>query len=345
MKPAIPRPVLTLRPFVEHNIQLSIVIPFLNESEVLPICHARLSRVLEALDEPYEIVFVDDGSTDGSVEYLIELMRRDRRVRVIKLSRNFGKEAAMSAGLSEARGSAVILLDADLQDPPELIPEMMAAWKAGVDVVSMRRRSRSGESWGKRTSAYLFYRLLSRLSRSPIPADTGDFRLMSRRAVEALLAMPERCRYMKGLYAWIGMPTTVIDYDREPRAAGKTKWSYCALLGLAIEGITSFSTAPLRWVTIGGALVAVGGGIFGLSIVVKALLFGNDADGYPSLMAMITLLSGMQLVTIGLLGEYVGKAYMESKQRPMYVVHEILSGEEETSTQPAVEVAANASVG
>ena len=250
-------------------------------------------------------------------------MAREPGLQLVRLSRNFGKEAAMTAGLEHATGAAVILLDADLQDPPELIPDMVRAWREGADVVGMRRRSRAGEGWFKRASAYAYYRLLSRLSRAAIPPDTGDFRLMSRRAVDALLRLPERCRYMKGLYAWVGMPTRVIDYDRAPRAAGATKWNVFALLRLALEGITSFSIAPLRWATVAGVTAALLGALFGIVIIFKTLIHGDDVQGYPSLMAMITFLSGIQLITIGLLGEYMGKTYMESKQRPVYLVRDV----------------------
>lgn len=321
MRPSPDLPTLPRTP--PRPVQVSIIIPFLNEREVLPLCHARLRQVLDALGDPWEIVFVDDGSQDGSAEYLAGLMAREPGLKLVRLSRNFGKEAAMTAGLEHATGAAVILLDADLQDPPELIPDMVRAWREGADVVCMRRRSRAGESWLKRASAYAYYRLLSRLSRAAIPPDTGDFRLMSRRAVDALLRLPERCRYMKGLYAWIGMPTRVIDYDRAPRAAGATKWNYFALLRLAMEGITSFSTAPLRWATAAGVTAALLGALFGLVIIFKTLIFGDPVEGYPSLMAMITFLSGIQLITIGLLGEYMGKTYMEAKQRPVYLVSEV----------------------
>jgi glycosyltransferase involved in cell wall biosynthesis len=321
MRPYPDLPTLPRTP--PRPVQVSIIIPFLNEREVLPLCHARLRQVLDAPGEPWEIVFVDDGSQDGSAEYLAGLMAREPGLKLVRLSRNFGKEAAMTAGLEHATGAAVILLDADLQDPPELIPDMVRAWREGADVVCMRRRSRAGESWLKRASAYAYYRLLSRLSRAAIPPDTGDFRLMSRRAADALLRLPERCRYMKGLYAWIGMPTRVIDYDRAPRAAGATKWNYFALLRLAMEGITSFSTAPLRWATAAGVTAALLGALFGLAIIFKTLIFGDPVEGYPSLMAMITFLSGIQLITIGLLGEYMGKTYMEAKQRPVYLVSEV----------------------
>ncbi|MGE8680873.1 MAG: glycosyltransferase family 2 protein [Achromobacter marplatensis] len=304
---------------------LSVVIPFLNEREVLPLCLARVRRVLDGLGLPYQIVFVDDGSRDGSADYLLGMLATEPSLKLVRLSRNFGKEAAMTAGIVRAEGDAVILLDADLQDPPELIPEMVRAWQEGADVVCMRRRSRAGESWLKRASAYAFYRLLNRLSRAAIPADTGDFRLMSRRAVRALLKLPERCRYMKGLYAWVGMPTRVIDYDRAPRAAGTTKWNYFALFRLAMEGITSFSTAPLRWATGAGAIAAILGGLLGVAVIFKTLMYGDDVAGYPSLMATITFMSGVQLLTIGLLGEYVGKTYLEAKQRPVYLVRDVRS--------------------
>lgn len=321
MRPYPATPILPRTP--PRPVQLSVVICFLNEREALPLCHARLRQVLDALHEPWEIVFVDDGSQDGSAEYVAGLMAREPGLQLVRLSRNFGKEAAMTAGLEHATGAAVILLDADLQDPPELIPDMVRAWREGADVVGMRRRSRAGEGWFKRASAYAYYRLLSRLSRAAIPPDTGDFRLMSRRAVDALLRLPERCRYMKGLYAWVGMPTRVIDYDRAPRAAGATKWNVFALLRLALEGITSFSIAPLRWATVAGVTAALLGALFGIVIIFKTLIHGDDVQGYPSLMAMITFLSGIQLITIGLLGEYMGKTYMESKQRPVYLVRDV----------------------
>ncbi|WP_442593334.1 glycosyltransferase family 2 protein [Parapusillimonas sp. JC17] len=315
-------------------VKLSIIIPFLNEQEVLPHCHARLSSVLNVMGEQYEILYVDDGSSDDSVATLVNITRESTKTKIIRLSRNFGKEAAMSAGLAHASGDAVIVLDADLQDPPELIPDMVTAWKAGADIVAMRRRFRDGEGWFKRLSAYAFYRILNRLSRPAVPSDTGDFRLMSRRVVDTLLQLRERCRYMKGLYAWIGFPTTIIEYDRERRAAGKTKWNYLSLLGLAFEGITSFSTKPLRCATIIGAFAALLGGSFGFWIIFKTIFFGEDVPGYPSMIAAITLLSGIQLLTIGLLGEYVGKTYIEAKQRPVYVVRDVIESPLQSIVDP-----------
>ncbi|HEC05930.1 MAG TPA: glycosyltransferase [Thiolapillus brandeum] len=302
---------------------LSVVVPIYNEKPVLPQLYDRLREVLQPLAITYEIVLVDDGSKDGSGEYMVELARESDVVKAVRLSRNFGKEAALTAGLSQASGAAVIVLDADLQDPPELIPKMLDAWKEGVDVVTMKRRSREGETHSKRFSAYLFYRLLNRLSDFTIPEDTGDFRLMSRRALDALLRLPERNRYMKGLFAWVGFPTIILEYDRAPRAAGETKWNYFSLLGLAFEGITSFSIGPLRWMIGLGAFTALLGLLFGCWIILKTLFLGEVVRGYPSLIAVVTFLGGVQLLSIGILGEYVGKTYVESKQRPLYLIHDI----------------------
>ena len=274
---------------------------------------------------------MDDGSEDGSAEFVKTIIKRESSVRLVKLSRNFGKESAVTAGLEHAKGDAVIVLDADLQDPPEYIPEMVRSWKSGFDVVLMQRRSRQGESFLKRLSAHLFYRLLNKTSRTEIPVDTGDFRLMSRRSVDALLRLGERNRYMKGLFAWVGMPTTIIEYDRALRAAGESKWDYPGLVGLALEGLTSFSVSPLRWATLVGLLAASIGGLFGVWIVVKAIMLGDPTDGYPSLIALISFLGGMQLLSIGIVGEYVGKTYIESKQRPLYLTEEVVENQEVTS--------------
>ena len=319
------------------HVALSIVVPVYNERTVLPLLYARLRRVLDPLQTSYELVLVDDGSSDGSSDYLLELAATSSVVKAVRLSRNFGKEAALTAGLDHASGDAVVVLDSDLQDPPELIVQMLAAFYEGSDIVCMRRRSRAGETWGKRLSAHLFYRLLNRISHVKIPEDTGDFRLMSRRAVNALQLLPERNRYMKGLFAWVGLPTHVIEYDREARAGGTTKWSVLGLLGLALEGITSFSVAPLRWATGLGLLAALLGTSFGLWIVVDALMFGNAVGGYPSLVAVITFMGGIQLLSIGVVGEYVGKTYLEAKQRPLYVLRDVVQnpGAVLTASQPA----------
>lgn len=308
----------------DSKIVLSVVVPLYNEHEVIELMHARLTAVLVSLGITYELVLVDDGSRDGTQHAMSRLAQMDPTVTAVFLSRNFGKEAALTAGLEHAEGAAVIIMDADLQDPPELIPEMLRAWKDGADVVCMRRRSRAGETWFKRFSAHHFYRLLNAISDVDIPADTGDFRLLSRKAVYALKQLNERNRYMKGLFAWIGLPTTFIEYDRMPRAAGITKWDYLSLFNLAFQGITSFSTAPLRLAMAGGLLTALFGVLFTLWIVAKALVLGDPVQGYPSLISMITILGGAQLLSIGLLGEYIGKTYYEAKQRPVYLVRDVL---------------------
>ncbi|MBM3389703.1 MAG: glycosyltransferase family 2 protein [Betaproteobacteria bacterium] len=301
---------------------LTVVIPLLNEQEVLPELHARLKAATAGLQAPVELLFVDDGSTDHSAAVLQGLAAQDPQVGVIRFSRNFGKEQAMSAGLQAARGEAVVILDADLQHPPEHIPEMVTAWRAGADIVNMKRRSRRDESWTKRRAAGAFYRLINRLSDTPIPADIGDFRLLSRRAVQALNRMPERNRFMKGLFAWIGFPQVTLEYDVAERAGGATKWSPHQLTRLAVEGITAFSIQPLKFATKLGlltALLAVGLGLFYL---VRALLLGDPVPGFPTLIVVILMLGGMQLMAIGLLGEYLGRLWLESKQRPLYIVQD-----------------------
>jgi len=301
---------------------LSIVVPVHNEADVIPTLLPRLFKVCRQLGFATELLFVDDGSSDNSVALLLQARRRYPEIRVLQLSRNFGKEAAVTAGLHHARGDAMILMDADLQDPPELVSDMVAEWRKGADVVLMKRRSRAGESWLKRGTASLFYRLINRISDAPIPVDTGDFRLMSRRTVAELNRLPERNRYLKGMFAWVGMPTVTLEFDRDPRAAGNTKWNYLKLAHLAVEGITSFSTRPLRIAVILGLLAAGTGGLFGTWEVLKALLWGVSTPGYASMIAIVTFLSGVQLLCVGLLGEYVGRIYMETKQRPVFIVAE-----------------------
>jgi glycosyltransferase involved in cell wall biosynthesis len=313
---------------------LSIVVPVYNEHDMLPLLLQRLGPILRELPLRTELVFVDDGSKDGSSELIIELMHGHPGLRLVKLSRNFGKEAALTAGIEHARGDAVIVMDADLQDPPEQIPAMVACWQSGIDVVLMQRSSRVGDSSLKHFTAWCYYRLLQRSCNIAIPVDTGDFRLMSRRAVNGLLQLQERNRYMKGLFAWVGMPTQVLQYQRERRAAGATKWNYAGLIGLALEGLTSFSIAPLRWATVLGLFAATAGMLFGVSIVIKAVVYGDPTIGYPSLVALITFLGGVQLLSIGIVGEYLGKAYMETKQRPLYLTERVVeAGRVEESPQ------------
>lgn len=309
---------------LRNRVELSIIIPLYNEQEVITLMHTRLSAVLTSLNLNYQLVLVDDGSRDSTATRVSQLAASDPSITAVFLSRNFGKEAALTAGLDHATGEAVIIMDADLQDPPELIPQMLQAWRKGADMVCMRRRSRAGESWFKRYSAYRFYRLLNAISEVDIPTDTGDFRLLSRKAVNALAQLNERNRYMKGLFAWIGLPTTIIEYDRHARAAGVSKWDYLSLINLAFQGITSFSIAPLRFAMGTGLCTALFGIVFTLWVVIKALLLGDPVQGYPSLISMITVLGGVQLISIGLLGEYLGKTYYEAKQRPIYLLREVI---------------------
>jgi glycosyltransferase involved in cell wall biosynthesis len=310
---------------------LSIVVPVHNESEVLGTFHARLSTVLSRLAMAAEIVYVDDGSADGSSDLLRRIRVSDSRVAILELSRNFGKEAAMTAGLDHVHGDATVVIDADLQDPPELIEQMVAEWQKGNDVVTARRIRRNGESWLRVALSHLFYRMLNRVSEVPIPVDVGDYRLMSRRAVEALRDLRERNRYMKGLFAWVGYPQKELPYVRDARRSGKSKWGFGKLVGFALDGLTSFTWAPLRMATLVGVLVATGALAMGGIIVVKTLLYGDPVPGYPSLMCVVLFLGGMQLFAIGVQGEYLGRLFVESKRRPLYLLKNI---------QPAADIVA-----
>lgn len=299
---------------------LAVVVPAYNESEGLRMFHGRLAAVLDTLDLDTRVVYVDDGSRDHSWALMQTLASEDGRVTALKLSRNFGKELALTAGLDYADADAVIVIDADLQDPPELIPEFVARWREGYDVVYGTRSERPGESWLKKTTAAAFYRAIGRISATPIPADTGDFRLLSRRAVEALRGLRERHRFMKGLFAWIGYRQCALVYQRDRRHAGRSKFNYWRLWNFALEGITSFSTAPLRIATYLGLATAALAFLFGVWVVVKAMLFGDPVRGYPSLMAVVLFLGGLQLLALGIIGEYLGRLFMESKQRPLYLL-------------------------
>lgn len=303
---------------------ISVVVPAYNEEEVLPELHRRLQAVLSQLTTNYEIVYVNDGSRDRTLEIMRELKEADSHVGYVNLSRNFGKEIAMTAGLDLARGDAVVVIDADLQDPPELIPKLLEGWNAGFDVVYARRVSRAGETWLKKATARAFYRIIQRIGPVSIPEDVGDFRLMSRRAVDALKQIRERHRFMKGLFAWIGFPQKAIDYQRDARFAGVTKWNYWKLWNFAIEGITSFSIAPLKISTYAGLLVAALAFIYAMWVIYKTLIFGDPVQGYPSLMVVVLFLGGVQLVGIGLLGEYLGRMFVETKYRPLYLLDEVV---------------------
>lgn len=304
------------------NVELSVVVPLYNEELNIDYLFERLVSVLSRLNISYEIVCVNDGSKDNTIERLIECHHQSPEIKVINLSRNYGKEIALSAGLDYASGDAVVPIDADLQDPPELIPELVTKWREGYDVVLATRRSRQGESWLKRFTANAFYRIIERITRVPIPRNTGDFRLMDRRVVDALKRLPERNRFMKGLFAWVGFKQTSVLYDRESRYKGGTTWNYWKLWNFAIDGITSFSFLPLKVWSYVGLLVAIPSFFYASYLVIRTLIFGVDFPGYASIMVAVLFLGGVQLVSLGVIGEYLGRVYEEVKGRPLYLVRE-----------------------
>ncbi len=317
-------PLATPSPLVDPGrYSLSVVVPVYNEAAVLPELHRRLGAVLDTLSLRVEIIYVNDGSNDGSSALLTNFNLKDPRVAVIELSRNFGKEIAMTAGLDHADGDAVIVIDSDLQDPPELIADMVRVWQEGTDVVLMRRASRAQESWLKKATANAFYRVIGRMSDIDIPKDVGDYRLLSRRAVVAFRKLPERSRFMKGLFAWIGYPTRELVYDRDGRFAGETKWNYWQLWNFALEGITSFSAAPLKLASYVGFATALGAFSYGAYIIAKTLLFGDAVRGYPTLVVLVLFFGGLQLMALGVIGEYIARMFIEVKQRPLYLVDQL----------------------
>jgi len=298
---------------------LSVIVPAYNEEEVLPEFHRRISAVFDAItDMDCEVVYVNDGSRDRTREVVEGLARTDGRVAFVDLSRNFGKEIAMTAGFDHARGDIVVVIDADLQDPPELIVELIREWRNGHDVVYAKRTVREGETWLKKATASVFYRTIQKVSRVKIPADTGDFRLMSRRAVDALCQLREQHRFMKGLFAWVGFPSKAVEYRRDPRQAGVTKFNYWKLWNFALEGITSFTIAPLKAATYLGLVTSALAFLYGAWIIFKTLMFGDAVRGYPTIMVTVLFLGGAQLFFIGIIGEYVGRIFNETKQRPLY---------------------------
>jgi glycosyltransferase involved in cell wall biosynthesis len=307
-------------PAMEPRSPLTIVVAAFNEEAALPLLHARLRTVLAGLDVATRVLYVDDGSRDRSWETMQQIARDDPQVALLRLSRNFGKEAALTAGLDHVTEGAALVLDADGQDPPELIPEFVARWREGYDDVFGTRLERDGESWLKRASAHVFYRVIARLSNTPIPRDTGDFRLLSRRALDALTQLRERGRFMKGLFGWVGYRQIAVPYHRQSRLAGRSKFDYWRLWNFAIDGITSFSTAPLRAATYLGLLTALVAFGFGAWTILKTLLWGEAVRGYPTLMAVILFLGGVQLIALGVIGEYLGRLYQEAKQRPLYLL-------------------------
>ena len=307
--------------------KISILIPAYNEQEVLDTLFVRLANLANSIKNyEFEFLFVNDGSKDKTLDIIKEYAETDERVSYVNFSRNFGKEIGMIAGFDHATGDALVVIDADLQDPPELIPQMIELWEQGYDDVYAKRRSREGESWLKKATSKYFYSILQKLSTVPIQKDTGDFRLLDRRAVDAMKQFRESERYTKGMFSWIGFNKKEILYDRDPRVAGTTKWNYVKLVNLAVNGITSFTTAPLRISTIMGFVISFIAFIYLVVLVIRTLFFGSDLGGYPSTMAAILFLGGVQLLSLGIIGEYVGKIFNETKKRPLYIVEEYHAG-------------------
>ena len=302
---------------------ITILVPCYNESESLHLFYERMADVMGKIDEyVFHILFVNDGSKDSTLDIMRKLHAADARVSYLDLSRNFGKETAMIAGLDYCDSDAVIFMDADLQDPPELIPQMIREWENGYIDVYAKRKSRKGESWFKKFSSHLYYRILQKLTDIEIQVDVGDFRLLDRQAVQALRAMRERQRYTKGMFSWIGYKKKEILFDRDERIAGETKWNYLKLFGLAIDGITSFTIVPLRMASVLGIIISFVAFLYIVFVVVRTLLYGDPVAGYPSLISILLFIGGVQLIVLGIIGEYLGRIFNESKQRPVYLISE-----------------------
>ena len=304
---------------------ISIIVPCFNEEDVIDLCHKEITKIVDPLPYDIEILYINDGSKDSTLDKLQKLSKKDKRIVIINLSRNFGKEAAMTAGIDNVTCDALIILDADLQDPPALIPDLIKMWKdTDADVVYGQRTVRDGETWLKKISAKGFYKVINFIAhRVEIPQNTGDFRLMNKRAIEALQQLREHHRFMKGLFAWIGYKQVALPYSRAPRAAGQTKWNYVGLWNLAMEGIAGFSTVPLKVASFFGLLISFLSFMFGMFIIIRTMISEVDVPGYASLTVMISFLSGLQLLSIGILGEYVGRIFGESKKRPLYFIERI----------------------
>lgn len=302
---------------------ISLLIPAYNEEEVLEPLFERLEKLAENCSNyNFEFLFVNDGSKDQTLEIIKKYAKKDSRISYINLSRNFGKEIAMIAGIDHVKGDAMVILDADLQDPPELIPEMIKYWEEGYDDVYARRKSRKGETWFKKHTSSLYYKLLQSSTDIPVQVDTGDFRLINRRCIEAIKQIRENQRYTKAMFSWIGYKKKEILYDRDPRIAGTTKWNYPKLINLAINGITSFTTAPLRIATFSGIFISFAAFCYILYLLIRPLFGVSTGAGYSSLMAVILFIGGVQMLFLGVIGEYIGRIFTESKNRPLYLIEE-----------------------
>ena len=314
----------------EGKPKIAVIIPCYNEEDNVKAVYDRLTEVLNSTNYQYDLIFIDDGSKDNTLNELLKLYEKDHKVKIIAFSRNFGKEIALSAGLDYADADAVIPFDADLQDPPEVILDLLSKFEEGYDVVNAVRSKRDGETFLTKFTSKAFYRIINKLTNIEIPQDVGDFRLVSKDALNAIKGIRERKRFMKGIFAWVGFKTTSVYYERAPRHAGKTKWNYLKLIDLAIEGITSFSTVPLRLASLLGILVSLTAFLYAVWITISKLLYGNPVKGYPSMMVAILFLGGVQLITIGIIGEYIGRIYEEVKQRPLYIVKKVWDKDNKT---------------
>ncbi len=323
-------------------VTYSFVIPVFNEEETLPVLHERLVGVMAELDGPSEVVFVDDGSRDASYLILSRLHQQDSRFKVIRFSRNFGHQVALTAGLDFASGQAVVIMDADLQDPPELVPQMARLWREGNEVVYAIRQDRQGETWFKRTACRVFYRFLGKLSPTDIPTDVGDFRLVDRNVVDAVKALRESGRYLRGMFSWVGFRQTGVPYARPGRFAGKTKYSLRKLMRLALDGILSFSNVPLRLALSFGFFVAIFAVLFGLLAIVLKVAVGYDPPGWASLVVVVSFLGGVQLMVMGIIGEYLGRIYEDVRNRPLYIVSRLHGIEPPARLEPRTVVSADA---
>lgn len=303
---------------------ISLIVPMYNEQDSIPAFFNRVLPILEDITKAYEVICVNDGSHDNTNALLSDWHKKNSRIKSLNLSRNFGKDVALSAGIDHATGQAVIPIDADLQHPPEIIPEMISKWRQGYDVVYAKRIARDTENWFKRKSAGWFYKLFNRVSKIKLPENTGDFRLMDQRVVAVIKLLPERVRFMKGLFAWVGFTSCPVFYERTHRIAGNSKWNYWQLWNFALDGITAFTSLPLRIWSYIGLGVATSSFLYAFFIVSKTLIFGIDVPGYASLIVVILFLGGINLIGIGIIGEYIGRTYEESKSRPLYIIQDAI---------------------
>ena len=303
---------------------LTVIVPAFNENETIEEFYDRLSMAMNAIQQNYEIVFINDGSQDGTLSTMKRLQDKHGTITIVDLSRNFGKEIATTAGIDNAKGDATVIIDADLQDPPELIEKLIEKWSEGYDVVYAQREQREGEVWAKKKSAELFYRLMQKLGPVKLPINTGDYRMMSEEATEAVKQFREHNRFMKGIFAWIGFPSVGVTYNRDPRYAGETKWNYIKLWSLAIDGITSFTVAPLKLATYLGLTIAAASFFYAIYIIFNTLIFGEAVRGFPTLSILILFLGGIQLIFLGVIGEYLGRIFSETKNRPLYFTKQVL---------------------